>query len=368
MVFIPFAKPCFFGNETKYVNDALESTWISDGKYIDLFEKEFSQILGASYGISSSNGTTALHLALLSHNIGPGDEVIVPDFSFITATNVTLYTGATPVFADVDKDTWCIDPQSIANLVSDKTKAIIPVHTYGNVCEMEKICRIAQKNDLIVVEDAAEALLSRYKKRYAGSMGDSGCFSFQSAKTITMGEGGIILTNDIRLDQKMRILRSHGMRPGKKYWHDAIGYNFRLTNIQAALGYSQLEHIEDIIAQRKRIYETYRKQLINIKYVTMQKFSKNVMPVVWAMAIKIDQLGTSKTRDDIMDELSEKGIETRPGFYPASKMPPYKNYRKDSVCHSESISSQIVLLPTFLSLDDDTIKYICDNLEQVLEN
>jgi perosamine synthetase len=360
---IPWAQPTFFGNEGDYLLDALNSTWVSGGKYVDKFEEELSSYCGSKYGITVSNGTTALHLALLALDIGPGDEVIVPGFTFVAVANTVLQTGATPVFCDIDAKTWCIDVNSIKNCVSDKTKAIIPVHIYGNVCDIDNIKKIADAHNLFVIEDTAEAAFSRYNGRYAGSIGDLGCFSFQATKTITTGEGGIVLTNNQEWKDKMRIIRSHGMRPGKRYWHDVIGYNYRLTNLQAALGCAQLENLNEIIIRRKKVYELYKKILSGRKEIILQEFNKKVIPVLWTTAFRIEEKYISKSRDQIIKELHDLGIETRPGFYPFSLMPIYK---ANPLPIAEKIGRNIISLPTYPSLDDETINYICDQLYQVL--
>lgn len=361
---IPWAQPTFFGNEGDYLLDALNSTWISGGKYIDKFEREFSSYCGSKYGISVSNGTAALHLALLALDTGPGDEVIVPGFTFVATANTVLQTGAQPVYVDVDSKTWCLDINEVEKSITDKTKAIIPVHIYGNVCDMRALMKIAKDYGLIIIEDVAEAVFSKYRGKFAGSFGDLACFSFHATKTITMGEGGAVLTDEEKLNNRMRIIRSHGMRPGKRYWHDVVGYNYRLTNLQAALGCAQLENLNEIIIQRKRVYELYKKILGGRKEIILQEFNKKVIPVVWTTAFRIEEKYISKSRDQIIKELYDLGIETRPGFYPFSLMPIYK---ANPLPIAEKISRNIISLPTYPSLNNKTINYISDQLYQVLE-
>lgn len=359
---IPWAKPCLFGNEIDYVVDALQSTWISGGEYVDRFEENFAGLIGTEYALTASNGTTALHLALLALEIGPGDEVIVPDFTFVACGNTVLYTGARPVYVDIDPNTWCIDPEQVEKAINEKTKAIIPVHLYGNVCEMDALTKIAAKNNLYIIEDVAEAMFSKYKGRYAGSFGDISCFSFQATKTITMGEGGAVLTNDKKLIDRMKILRSHGMREGKRYWHDVIGYNYRLTNMQAALGCAQLEKKDHLINEKLRIYKRYMENLSDIEGIKLQYIPPEVEPVIWAVALKIEPDYFKGNRDFLISELLKRGIETRPGFYPFSVMPMYD---ATSLPVSESIGNSVLSLPSFPSISNIEIDFICEQLKSL---
>ena len=242
-IHISLAQPQLSGNEYKYLMDAFLSTWISSiGSYISRFEETFSNYCGVKYGIATSNGTTALHLALSALDIGSGDEVIVPDITFAATINAVLYTGAVPVIVDVEEDSWCIDPDEIEKAITPKTKAIIPVHIYGQPCNMDAICAIARKNNLYIIEDCAEAHGAEWKNGKVGSFGIISCFSFFGNKVITTGEGGMCITDSIELNEKMRILRDHGMSRKKKYYHEVIGFNYRMTNLQAAIGLS-LIHI-----------------------------------------------------------------------------------------------------------------------------
>jgi len=239
VVRIPWAKPSFCGNEQRYVSEAIASTWISAGNFVDRFECEFAGYTGSPYAMTSSNGTTALHMALLALSVGPGDEVVVPGFAFMAAANVALHLGAKPVFAEVDPVTWCMTANDVERCLSPRTKAIVPVHTYGNVCAMDEIIALAKDRSVVVVEDAAEAFGSRYKNRQAGSIGQLGTFSFHATKTITTGEGGMVVTDSCELRDRLYLYRNHGMLR-TRYWHEVAGHNFRLTNMQAAMGCAQL--------------------------------------------------------------------------------------------------------------------------------
>ncbi len=359
---IPWAKPLFFGREKEYLVNAFESSWISGGPYVEKFEKQFTQYLGSKYGVTVSNGTTALQLAILALEIGPGDEVIIPGFSFVAPANMIIAAGATPVWAEIDPLTWCIDPASVQRCISSKTKAIMPVHTYGNVCDMDELKNIADKYNVVVIEDVAEAAFSKYKMRFAGTFGDVGCFSFQATKTITMGEGGFVLTSDKKLYKKMCIIRDHGMRKDKRYWHDMIGYNFRITNLQAAVGCGQFEKLDTIISQRKRVYQLYCKHLTGEEGITLQHFKPEVEPVVWAIAVKIDPNLFKGDRDFLIKSMLGVGIEGRPGFYPFSIMP---LYAAPPLSVSEDVGANIISLPFFNSLTEEEIVFICEQLKKL---
>ncbi len=359
---IPWAKPQFYGKEKTYLGDALESTWVSGGYYVERFEKEFIRRNGSKYGITTSNGTTALQLAILALDIGPGDEVVVPGFTFVAPANMVIKAGATPVYADIDPLTWCIDPNSFSKCITDRTKAVIAVHVYGNVCDMDVIGDIAEGKSLYIIEDTAEAAFSKYKGRNAGTFGHVGCFSFQATKSITMGEGGFVLTNERDVFERMHIIRNHGMRDGKRYWHDIVGYNFRLTNLQAAVGCGQLENADDIILERKRVYQLYCEHLGGEEGIGFQYFKPEVDPVVWAIAVKIDPHCFKGDRDFLIESMLEFGIETRPGFYPFSVMP---IYNAPSLPVSEDVGAHVLSLPFFPSLTEQEVIFICDHLKKL---
>src|SRR5258706_3287091 len=297
---IPWAKPVLWGNEQKYVLAALSSTWISGGEFVDRLENEFANYCGITHAVSASNGTTALHLAYLAANLSAGDEVVVPGFAFLAAANVALHMGAKPVFAEVDPDTWCMTAEAIERCLTPKTKIIVPVHTYGNVCSMDDILSLAKKRRIAVLEDAAESFPSRYKGKVSGTLGDLGTYSFQATKTITSGEGGMVVTRDASARDRMALYRSHGLLRKRHYWHELPGHNFRLTNLQAALGCAQLEHLETIVRERARVYRSYVAGLSRIRGVLPQQFAKDVEAVVWAVAVKLDLAAFPQGRDAVM--------------------------------------------------------------------
>jgi perosamine synthetase len=361
---IPWAKPYLGEKEKEYLIKAFSSTWISGGEFVDKFESDFSSIIGGKYTVTTSNGTTALHLALLAAGIGPGDEVIVPAFTFVAPANVTIQTGAKPVFVAIDPQTWCIDADEVRKAITPSTRAIIPVHVYGNVCEMDTLVRIAEDSGIYIIEDTAEAVFSKYRGRYAGSFGNLGCFSFQATKTITTGEGGAVVTDDEELYKQMRILRSHGMREDKRYWHDVVGYNYRLTNLQAALGCAQLANRDWLTGEKKRIYNRYFGNLSGIPGIHFQHIADYVEPVIWAVALKIDQDYFKGDRDFLITELLKRKIETRPGFYPFSMMP---LYTAESNILVESIARNIISLPSYATLSDETIDFICSQVKDLMK-
>jgi perosamine synthetase len=360
---IPWGKPCLGEKEKSYLLKAFDSTWISGGEFVDRFESDFAKLIGTKYAVTASSGTAALHLALLALGIGPGDEVIVPAFTFVAPANMAILTGAKPVYVDIDPTTWCIDANEVEKSITAKTKAIIPVHVYGNVCEMTALLKIAKGKGVYLIEDVAEAAFSKYRGKYAGSFGNLGCFSFQATKTITMGEGGAVVANDEKLNERVRILRSHGMRENKRYWHDMVGYNYRLTNLQAALGCAQLENLDKIITEKSRIYRRYSENLSNLPGIEFQHISREVEPVMWAVAVKIDPVYFKGDRDSLVAELLRRNIETRPGFYPFSVMP---LYNAEPLPIAESISRTIISFPSYLSISDEDIDYICDQLKSLI--
>ena len=361
----PWAKPMFFGQEEEYVRKALKSTWISGGPYVERFEKEFGKAIKAPHVITTSNGTTALYLAVLGLGIGPGDEVILPGFTFAAIANMVIAVGATPVFCDIDPHTWCIDPVSAEKAVTKKTKAICAVHLYGNVCDMDALAVVCRRHQLFLIEDAAEAALSRYQGRYAGTLSDVGCFSFQATKTIAMGEGGCVVVRNKELYTRMKIIRNHGMDRKRYYWHTAIGHNFRLPNLQAAIGCAQLEKIDDIIARRIKLHRAYKKRLDGIPGVIAQKFNDNVDAVLWVVALKIDPKVWGSSRDQLMAQLLKAGIETRPGFYPLQAMPLYKKFVRRQLPVASDVGANVLSLPSFPQLTEKQIVWICDQLRRL---
>lgn len=363
--FIPIACPQLDAEGLRNVIDAYTSTWVSSiGKYIAEFEERFSAYCGVKYGVSTSNGTTALHLALAALGIGPGDEVIVPDITFAATINSVLYVGATPVIVDVEKDSWCIDPEEIRKAVSPRTRAIIPVHIYGQPCDMDSIMAIAKEHGLIIIEDCAEAHGAQFRGKRVGSFGDVACFSFFGNKIITTGEGGMCVTNDPDLNEKMRILRDHGMSRQCKYYHEHVGFNYRMTNLQAAIGTAQLSDIENRLIWRRKLDEAYRAELQDISGLHMQT---DGLPgrerVVWLITAWLDD---PEKRELVMKAMQDANIDTRPFFTPLSKMEIYKKYARPCPV-SEMISQRGFNLPTSHLIGPLEIRRVSEALRQVLQ-
>lgn len=363
---IPIAQPCLGDEELSNIISAVKSGWISSkGEYIVEFEDNFGKYCSRKFGVSTSNGTVSLHLALKALGISKGDEVIVPSLTFVAVANAVSYCNAKPIFVDAHPDYWCMDPDKIEEKISINTKAIIPVHLYGHPCDMDPLLDIAEDNRLYVVEDAAEAHGAKYGDKMIGSFGDISCFSFFGNKIITTGEGGICLTDDERLASKMRILRDHGMNPNKKYWHDEIGFNYRMTNMQAAIGVAQLKKLESFVKLKRKIADNYAKHL---RYLSEENLIALHPEMPWAkctywMYSILIESGFNKER--IMEELQKKQIETRPFFYPVTSFPFHRSNQDYNV--SQELSKKGINLPSSLNLDENTIISICNELSKLFE-
>lgn len=358
---IPWAQPILFGDEIAYVAEALQSTMLSGGAFVDRLEAGFAALHGLppAQAVSVTNGTTALYLPLLALGIGRGDEVILPGWCFAAAANMVLACGATPVFADILPDTWLLDPTAAAHCITPRTKAIIAVHTYGVVCDMAALSALAKPRGIALIEDCAESLFSRYHGHPAGTLGDIACFSFQATKTITCGEGGMVLARDPQLVSAMRLIRNHGMTPDRKYWHHVVGHNFRLTNLQAAVACAQWDRRLDIIELRRRLDAAYRRRLSDVPGLTLQRIPSPVDPLIWAFALEIDPAAAGISRDQLMVHLARHGIETRPGFRAFSEQP---LYHAAPLPHSLHAARHILSLPSAPSLTASQIDFICDTL------
>jgi dTDP-4-amino-4,6-dideoxygalactose transaminase/2-polyprenyl-3-methyl-5-hydroxy-6-metoxy-1,4-benzoquinol methylase len=358
---LAWAEPSLFGDEGEWVQRALASTFISDGPYVERIESEMAQHHGLppQHAVTVANGTVALELALRALGVGPGDEVIVPGWCFAAAANMTLAVGARPVFADIEPDTWLIDAAGVERLVSPRTKAIAAVHTWGNVCDMAALRRVAERHRLCLIEDCAESLFSRYRDEPCGRLGDIATFSFQATKTLTCGEGGMLLARDPALVERMRLIRNHGMQGARKYWHHLPGHNFRLTNIQAAVLCAQWQHREEIVAMRRRLLDAYRRRLAEVRGLAFQEFRSEVQAVPWALGIRIAPEVFRIGRDDLMQRLAEDGIECRPGFYAASQQP---IYNAAALPCAEAVAAQTFSPPISPRLSELDLDYICDRI------
>jgi len=359
---LPVAEPEIGERELQYVTECITSGWISStGKFVTEFEERFACFCGTKYAIATANGTVALHLALAVLGIGPGDEVIVPTLSFIATANAVTYTGAKPVFVDSESTTWNIDPSKIEAAITPRTKVIMPVHLYGHPADMDAIKAIAEKHRLHVIEDAAEAHGALYRGVKVGGIGDMGCFSFFGNKIITTGEGGMIVTNSDEFNRKARILRDHGMNPEKKYWHEVIGFNYRLTNLQAAIGVAQMEKVEKVIARKREMAERYQSLLQGLSGITFPSEASWAKSVFWMCAVLVEK-DYGMSRDELIKVLKENGIDTRPVFYPIHTMPPYYEGKVYPV--AEEISAKGVCLPSGTGMTDEEIERVASLIKK----
>jgi len=344
----PVYQPRLNGNEKKYVNECLDSSWISSkGKFVSLFESSFAGFVNTEYATAVSNGTVALHLALEALGIGNGDEVIVPTLTYIASVNAITYTGATPVFVDALEDTWQIDPEDVKRKITRSTKAILCVHLYGHSCDMDALVEIARANSLFLVEDCAEAIGSKYNDQHVGTFGDVATFSFYGNKTITTGEGGMVTTNNATLHDRLVHLKGQGLAKYREYWHDAIGYNYRMTNICAAIGLAQLENVTKTLSEKRDIANFYEIGFRDTDF-KLQIEKEGTIHSYWMCTVLIPE---NIDRDDLKSYLVEKGIETRPMFYPIHTMPIYSHkFEKHPV--SERLARRGLNLPSYPGLSE----------------
>jgi perosamine synthetase len=357
---IPVAEPLLSGNELKYVTECIETGWISSqGAFVKRFESEIGKRLGTEHVLAVSNGTVALHLALLALGVGPGDEVLVPNLTFAATINTVIQAGATPVIVDVDPRSWNMDPAAAAAAINARTKAIMPVHLYGQPADMDALMALAERHGLVVIEDAAEAMGSAYKGKPCGAIGHAGTFSFFSNKLITTGEGGAVVFRDAAAAQRARRLRDHGMEPAKRYWHVEVGYNYRLTNLQAAVGCAQLERLDEFLAGKLRVARQYGERLAGVQGLTLPAAIPGLLNSYWAYSVVGGFAGLGISRDDFMHRLDKAGIETRPLFYPLHVMPPYRVYAGNrSFPVTDKLSDGGVSLPSAVTLTAAETAYI----------
>lgn len=362
--FLPLYKPSISLEEVKNVKSCLHDGWISSkGKFVSSFETAFKKKFGYQFATVTTNGTTALHLALLSLNIKSGDEVIVPNITFVASVNAISYVGAKPILVDINKDTWLMDIDEIKKKITKKTKAIILVHLYGFAYNYNDILKL-KKNNLKIIEDCAEAIGSKYRNKYVGSMSDVATFSFYGNKTITTGEGGMVVTKSKDIYKKIVFLKSQGLNIYKTnnfYNHEMVGYNYRMTNICASIGLAQLKKINSIVRQKKLIFEQYKKFLN--KNVIFQSQIKNTISTYWLVTILVDK---NKTKINLEKYLKKNNIETRPIFTPMHKLKMYRN-TKNNFKNSEKIYNQGISLPSYPGLSQKEIKFICDKINRFLK-
>lgn len=357
------AGPDISDREIKYVNDAVTNGWnwhFQD--YTKKFEEKFAKHAGVKYAMTTSGGTGALHIALAALGIGPGDEVIIPEITYFACSDIVMLLGAKPVFVDVLKDTWCIDPVAVEKAITKRTKAIMPVDIYGNPAEMDEILKITKKYKLKIVEDACPAVGSVYKGKRPGSMGDFGAFSFQGAKIMVTGFGGMLVTNNAELFEKAKYINNHGEDSNKKFWQTSVGYTFEMTNIQAALGLAQLERIETFVKKKRQIFDWYYERLKDVEGISMNFERPNTKSNRWMSSVILEK-DFGITRDELMKKLKAKMIDTRPFFYPISMFPMYKE-QKTPVAHHVGLDG--INLPSGLMRTEEEVDYISTTIRKLL--
>ncbi len=365
---IPVCEPFLVGKELEYVTDCLKTNWVSSqGKYVSEFEERFANYCSCKYGISTTSGTTALHLALASLGIGPKDEVIIPAFTMIATLFAVIYTGAKPVLVDAEPETGNIDPHQIEEKITPMTRAVLPVHIYGHPCDMDPIMKIARKYNLRVVEDAAEVHGAEYKGRKAGGIGNINCFSFFANKIITTGEGGMVVTSDEKIAEKARSLKDLAHSKGRRFLHTDLAFNYRMTNIQAAIGLAQLERIDELVEMRRHnahLYSNLLKDIKGLKLPVEKEWAKNVY---WMYSIQItDEFGMS--RDELMERLREKEVDTRTFFIPMHHQPVFRDmglFEGERYPVAEKLAERGLYLPSSSGLTHNQIEYVCTMIKEI---
>lgn len=357
---IPVYTPSLSGNEAKYVADAVQSGWISSlGAYVDRFEQGIKAVTGAKHAIAVCNGSVALHLALHCLDVGPGDEVIVPTFTYIASVNAIALAGAKPVFVDVCADSWLIDPASAERAITDRTKAIMPVDLYSAVSD-PAVTALARERGLSIVQDCAEVFGTMVDGRHAGLDADVATFSFFGNKTVTTGEGGAVITNDDALAVRLRKVKGQGQSATRRYWHDEIGFNYRMTNIAAAIGVAQIERLDEILSRKRAIAAMYRDTLAN-SGVTFQHVPRTVASSEWLVSALVPQ---GVDRDAVMQHMAAAGVDTRPVFYCAHHMPMYATGQ--SLPMAEDIASRGISLPSYPALTDEEVRTVAEALKTAI--
>ncbi|MEM6885660.1 MAG: aminotransferase class I/II-fold pyridoxal phosphate-dependent enzyme [Verrucomicrobiota bacterium] len=363
----PVAEPVLKGRESEYVQECIQTGWISSqGRFVNEFENQFSKLHGDREAVAVSNGTVAIHLALMALGVGEGDEVIVPNFTFAASASAIVHAGATPVFVDVDPESWLLDLDQVRAAITKKTRAVLAVHLYGLPCAMHELNEIAEEHGLFVIEDAAEALGSRIAGKPVGVFGDVATFSFFGNKTLTTGEGGMVVFRDAEVARKARVLRDHGMNPDRRYWHDVIGYNYRLTNLQAAVGVAQCECIDSILKGKRELEEGYLEVLGNVPGLTFPKIGKEGAPVCWFFTCLLDdELNIS--RDDLAERLKRNGIDSRPVFQPLHQMGAFEKYAGGkSFPVTENLARRGLSLPSSTALSREEVRHIARTVKRIL--
>jgi perosamine synthetase len=362
-----YTKPSITELEIRYATDAASNGWGDQCyAYINRFEKLFTQHLDVKYAIATSSCTGALHLGMAAMGIGPGDEVIMADTNWIATAAPVVHLGATPVFVDVQSESWCIDPEKAEIAVTSRTKAIIAVHLYGNLCDMDPLLAIGKKYGIPIIEDAAEAIGSVYHEKRAGSMGAFGAFSFHGTKTLTTGEGGMFVTNDDEMYEKVLTLSNHGRSRGqtKQFWPDMVGFKYKMSNIQAAIGCAQMERIEELIKRKQEIFGLYKDQLSQFSGLLMNPEPKGTINGAW-MPTVVFLPETKITRDILQKAFAEENIDARVFFWPLSRLPMFEPVEINYV--SRDLPCRAINLPSYHDMSDVEVRRVCKVIKILLE-
>lgn len=362
---IAYTKPSITELEIRYVTDAVTNGWGARCyEYIERLEREFAAYLGVNHAIATSSCTGALHMGLAAAGIGPGDEVILADTNWVASVAPVVHLGATPVFVDILPDSWCLDPAAVAKAVTSKTKAIIAVHLYGNLCQMDALKQLADQHGLLLVEDAAEALGSEFHGRKAGSMADFGVFSFHGTKTMTTGEGGIFVTNDSQLYEKVLTLSNHGRKRGqhKQFWPDELGFKYKMSNLQAALGCAQLERIDDLVSAKRAVFARYKELLKDFPDLQMNPEPAGTINSAWMPTVVFPER-SGITRQQLLVAFQQENIDARVFFWPLSSLPSFT--QQPANIHAYSICNRAINLPSFIDMTDEQQKRVCQVLIKV---
>ncbi len=368
---IPLSVPFLNGNEWEYIKECLDTNWVSSaGKYVDKFEKEIAEYVGVGNAVATVNGTAAIHTALNILGISEGDKVLVPTLTFIASINPVKYTGAKPVFIDSEKETYNMDPvkleETIVNLIDKgkKPKAVIVVHLYGQVAKIEEIAEICGKYDIYLIEDATESLGSKYNDKMTGSYGDIGCFSFNGNKLITTGGGGMLVTDNDEWTEKARYLTTQAKDDPVQFIHNKIGYNYRLTNIQAAMGVAQLEQIDEFIEKKREINDFYYDKLNKINGITVTRERNNTFSNYWLSTILVDEDKFTMDSKKLYKKLREEGIMVRPFFKPINQMPMYYNNKFNGET-SQELWGKGICLPSSVNLSKSDLELVVNKIKEI---
>lgn len=369
---IPVAGPWITQKEIDYVTDAVANAWYGNANmYNDRFEKAFAQYIGTKYAIALPSCTSAIHLSLAALGVGSGDEVIVPDLTWIASAAPVSYVGSTPVFADVDEKTWCISAEALEKLITPRTKAVIAVDIYGGMPDFDSILEVVRRHGLALIEDAAEALGSEYKGRKCGSFGDTGVFSFHGSKTLTTGEGGMLVTDDEEIYRRCLFLRDHGRNPGDvMFYNTEVAFKYKMSSMQAALGLAQLERVDELVDKKRQIFSWYEQELAGIDGISLNFELPGTKNSYWMATVVLDKKLAIK-KDQLMKLLAEKSIDSRPFFHPLSSIPAYERLEeskraRESNVNSYSISPYGINLPCGLNIIAEQASYVCKALKSIL--